>query len=177
MTRGRTIWLTIVVVVVALAAGLAVLVSSIRNEVRDAYASEWVAVHIIQYMVAHDGNWPRGWSDLRPLHEQSVSAGKCPWPFEMLQERVVVDWTADPAKLLCMPEAPDVPPFQVVSLRNGNRTYWQGMEPNALIHEWLRSNIDEVTTGAARYWEGGDTFLMTITNETEAFKQQVGRPQ
>lgn len=138
MKRGKKIALAVALVAAVIAVGAIFIVNRVRNDVRDAYASEWVAGDIIEYMKSHAGGWPRSWSDLRPIHDRYVSAGKCPWSFEMLQERVVVDWQADPKRLAAMPEISNAPPFRVVALRSGRQTYWQGMEPNRMIHEWLR---------------------------------------
>ncbi len=137
MTRGKSIILGIAGTLIIAAVALALF---IRDTVRDAYASEWVAGHVIQYMESHDRSWPTGWEDLRPIHDQHVSNGNCPWSFEMLQDRVVVDWNANPQKLTDMPENDDAPPFNVISLKNGKTTYWSGMEPNGIIHDWLRDN-------------------------------------
>ena len=60
--------------------------------------------------------------------------------FEMLKEKVKVDWDADPNKLRSMPEVTDGSPFQVVTLKSGTNTHWQSKEPNKLIHDWLREN-------------------------------------
>ncbi|MGJ8655833.1 MAG: hypothetical protein ACSHX6_05220 [Akkermansiaceae bacterium] len=129
-------------IAIAVVGGVIFLGYRVHRTVREAYASEWVAGHVIRYMEANNGRWPERWEDLRPIHDQAVlkSRDASSWSFEMLQRHVIVDWNADPAKLVKIPKSSGSPPFQVIRGRHG--AYWSGMEPNRLIHEWLLTNLD-----------------------------------
>lgn len=135
MTRRKTIWSVIVIVAVS---SVVFLGYRVRNTTHEAYASEWVAGHVIRYMEVNNGKWPESWADLKPIHDKVISENKdpSPWTFEMLQRHIIVDWNADPAELVKVPKIPDSPPFQVIRGRHG--AYWSGMEPNRLIN--LRDN-------------------------------------
>ncbi len=138
MRKGSKIALVIGLVSLSITAIVVFIVIRIVNDTRNAYASEWVAGEIIDYMETHGGAWPKDWLDLRPIHDRYVSEGKCPWNFAMFQERVLVDWTADPKRLAAIQDQANTPPFSVITLRNGKRANWRNMEPNRMIHDWLR---------------------------------------
>lgn len=140
MNRIKKVAFIAALLSIGIVIGVTFLVGEIRKTVRDAYACEWVAGEIIAHMESHEGAWPRSWDDLRPIHDRYVSEGKCPWEFEMLQDRVAVNWEADPKRLTSTPEGSNSPPFHVISLKNGKQTHWRNMEPNGMIHKWLIRN-------------------------------------
>ncbi len=106
---------------------------------QDAYAVEWVAGMVIEYMETHDGAWPRNWEDLRTPYETCAQRAGGPWSFEKLRDRVDVDWGADPAQLATAPDIGAEPPFKVIWLRSGRQTHWESQEPNRMILDYLRS--------------------------------------
>jgi len=63
----------------------------------DGYAQWGAADMLIDYMEAHDGAWPRGWDDLRPQFEDNK--GRVGWTYDRFQDRIGVDFTADPDRL------------------------------------------------------------------------------
>jgi len=100
----------------------------------NAYAVWNTADHINDFMDAHDGAWPRGWSDLRKTYENSNRFTPEHWAD--LEARVNVDWNADPRLLAKSPEPTDANlSFRVVWLKSGSHSYWSGAEPNWLI--WI----------------------------------------
>lgn len=87
-------------------------------------------------MDEHGGQWPRNWEDLGIA------------PNGNLDQRVEVDWSADPKELLKMPR-PDVgPPFRVIYLRNGRSTHFDGREPNQMILDFLEARQSRKTAVA-----------------------------
>jgi hypothetical protein len=56
-----------------------------------------------------------------------------------LQLRVVIDWSADPARLLQAARKEGRPPFRVIRLRNGRSYHYAGREPNEMILKYLES--------------------------------------
>ena len=57
---------------------------------------------------------------------------------EELQQRVQIDWTADPDQLVKADFKQSGPPFRVIWLRNGKSTHYSGKEPNAMILDFLK---------------------------------------
>jgi hypothetical protein len=50
---------------------------------------------VIDYLKTHDGKWPRSWDDLRP--QFSVNNGRVGgWRFSRFQDRIGIDFNADP---------------------------------------------------------------------------------
>jgi hypothetical protein len=105
----------------------------------DAYAQEWTARIVIQYMEWHGGSWPRSWDDLEEPFEASLGPGGSLTYYQTLQDRVVVDFSANPADLAKMP-AGDInsPPFRVIYLRSGKRYHFGYGEANILVWEYLQ---------------------------------------
>jgi len=104
----------------------------------DAYDSMQVGYLIVDYMDDNNGSWPRSWEELRPYHERRYSPDGREMHFTQLQERVEVDWSADPNALLRCSQDRD-PPFEVVRCKSGRRcgpTYQH--EPNRVILEYLK---------------------------------------
>ncbi|XAM00751.1 hypothetical protein OT109_05030 [Phycisphaeraceae bacterium D3-23] len=109
----------------------------VNTTVPNAYAVWCVADIVILHMEANDGDWPTGWDDLRDDHATRAGSDD-PRDFKELQERVEVDWLADPAALVTASPDYENPPFNVIRLRDGRREYWGGAEPNQLILDYLR---------------------------------------
>jgi hypothetical protein len=114
----------------------------------EAYAVWQTADLVIAYMDRHDGAWPRGWDDLRPLaagsgpyaaeRGEALEVGlRPPTDLDRLQQLVEVDWSADLADLARAPSREPQPPFRVIWLRSGRRTAFEGCEPNRLIKAYL----------------------------------------
>lgn len=107
--------------------------------VPNAYALWNTADLVIAYMQQHDNTWPHSWDDLRTVNNQTLRIN--PEGFADLQERIEVDWYADPARLAAAPDWPDPlkPSFTVIRARNGSRAHWSGTEPNRMIWSYLQS--------------------------------------
>ncbi|MEX1098314.1 MAG: hypothetical protein WED34_19875 [Planctomycetales bacterium] len=97
-----------------------------------AYAVWHTAEAIIAYMEQHDDMWPTNWEDLRPY------ARTGPNTFEELQERVGIDWNANPEELAKATPLAGKPPFRVIWLKDGTGIHYEGMEPNQMILEYLQ---------------------------------------
>jgi len=106
--------------------------------VPNAYAMEWVSGMVIGHMEANQGQWPRGWDELRDDYEAAVEQSGGPWSFEDLRSRSSVDWDADPKELVQAEWEGDGPPFYVVTVKEGKHVYWEPTEPNTRILEYLR---------------------------------------
>jgi hypothetical protein len=118
----------------------------------NAYAVWWTADLVIEHMETHGGAWPRSWDELHLTSQQAykgtVSTNRDgTWIAEFrpraslddLQQRVEIDWMADPASLALVKRPSKGPPFRVIRLRNGKATHYEGREPNEMILEYLES--------------------------------------
>jgi hypothetical protein len=116
----------------------------------EAYAVWQTADLVVAYLDQHDGAWPQGWSDLRPLTSGSGNSPyaadrggaaevgfRPPLDIDRLQQLVDVDWSADVAALARAPSREPEPPFRVIWLRSGRRTAFEGCEPNRLLKAYL----------------------------------------
>lgn len=123
--------------------------------VPNAYAVWWTADLVIQHLEKNAGVWPKSWDDLRTTsgHAYKGTAStnldgtltvefRARESIEELQERVEIDWKADPLELL-KTESGKSPPFRVIWLKNGRSTHYSGKEPNQMILEYLKSKEDE----------------------------------
>jgi len=116
----------------------------VTEEVPNCYAVWWVAGMVIDHMETHDGEWPRGWDDLRESYVNEAKKASYPrppaypWPFDELRRRIEIDWNAEPRNLASADSRPGEPPFRVIWLRDGSQSYWSGAEPNQLILEYLK---------------------------------------
>ena len=130
----------------AMGAGLVAFIIYLSLEaVDDSYAQWDAAVSIIHHLRTHDGVWPKDWE---ALHESCLSAPDLRGPgWDNVQERVDVDFSADPDQLSQAEFGTDVPPFRVVWLRNGKKHHWSGAEPNRLILEYLKNRSTEPPPG------------------------------
>jgi hypothetical protein len=111
------------------------------GQLREAYAAWDTGTLLVEYLKAHDDQWPKSWDDLL-----TVMDGKTPKDFRLrgrgdgmdkeyavsLREKVAIDWTFDPkSSTQSQPVTRlDGKPFPVT---------WQGAEPNKMIHEHLNA--------------------------------------
>lgn len=101
----------------------------------DRWAGEWVAKLIVAYMKNNDGRWPGGWQDLQvPFQQVTTYASTA--RLADLEQRIEVDWTADPAKMTqaAQPFGPSA--IEVIRLKSGTGR-WGGMNPNKIIYNYL----------------------------------------
>jgi hypothetical protein len=116
----------------------------------EAYAVWQTADLVMAYLDQHDGAWPRGWNDLRPITASNgegpyaaqrggvIEVGfRPPLDIDRLQQLVEVDWSADVAALALAPSREPEPPFRVIWLRSGRHTAFEGCEPNRLLKAYL----------------------------------------
>jgi hypothetical protein len=131
----RVLWA--VTIVGAILIGVKWFAWELGETVRDCYAGEWVGGIVVDYMKTNNGVWPRNWEDLRETYEDHAKKMGRPWTFEELQNRVEVDWSADPIRLTEAENGRQKPPFPVISLRSGRTASWKGFEPNEMVHRFL----------------------------------------
>lgn len=121
-----------------------------ENTVCDAYGVWWAADLVIEHMERHNGAWPRSWDELKATeavaHKGTTSTNRDgTWiaefrpraSIEELQDRVVIDFRADPVQLAKASWKSNEPPFRVIYLRSGKSTHYSGKEPNEMILEYL----------------------------------------
>jgi len=139
MTRRKTIITVLAVILGVLGFFGYVLWHSVHVTIFNAYAVWNTADHINDYMDAHQGAWPRNWSDLRKTYEGSGRFSPEHWA--NLEDRVQVDWNFEPRLLASAPEPTDQNrSLRVVWLKNDSHVHWSGAEPNRLIwNHWRRS--------------------------------------
>jgi hypothetical protein len=104
----------------------------------NAYAQWGAAEMVISFMKENDGRWPKGWEDLRPAFD----AGKSRvggWTFEKFQNRIWIDWNADPNALEAAARQSGSPTFHVVAPLDGIDVEWQGKNGDQILYEHFRS--------------------------------------
>ena len=105
----------------------------------DAYAM-WAAGDVlIDYMSSNEATWPDSWETLSDFHKSSGAKSTMVGPFAEMRSRVHIDFTFDPKSVMSAVGPNDnVPPFRVVTLKDGGDTHWSGMEPNQRIFDYLK---------------------------------------
>jgi hypothetical protein len=109
----------------------------------DMYAQEWVAGMVIRYMKTHNARWLHDWDDLQEPFERAVAKVSRPWGFQQLRDRVLVDFTADPAALAMATMPEGAPPFRIIRLLSGKKCHWEMTEPNSMIWRYLKDKAPE----------------------------------
>jgi len=116
--------------------------SAIRapGQLRQAYAAWDTGILLVEYLKAHDDQWPKSWDDLL-----TVMDGKTECDFFLrgrgsldrdyavsLREKVAIDWNFDP-------KSPGQ--TQPVTRQDGQPfpVKWQGADPNKMIRDHLHS--------------------------------------
>jgi hypothetical protein len=136
--KRRRVFFTAVGLVLLISCGAVYLLRRTETTINDAYAVEWAADMVIEYMKSHDGAWPRSWDDLREPYKACAQRVGEPWTFEQLRDRVDVNWDVDPVRLANAPDIGAEPPFVVIWLRSGSGSHWEAHEPNRKILDYLR---------------------------------------
>jgi hypothetical protein len=140
--RPPRISLKTVFVIVAICAVAMVVVPIVWRVVTlewvdDAYVLWGAGEMVVDYMENHDGQWPRGWDDLRSYFE--AGGGRVGgWSFEKYQEHVSIRWDVDVAALLATAKASSRPPFRVIAPRKWFAATMGGHEPNEIVYHYLR---------------------------------------
>lgn len=111
----------------------------------DAYALWGAGDMLIDYMETQ-GEWPRSWDDLRPQFD--LNNGRVGgWSFAEYQERIRIDFTADPEELRRKSIVSPYASFRVIWARRdcGVRV---GDDPNQMLCNYFRQkHIDGVDPG------------------------------
>ena len=102
---------------------------------REAYASDWTAVLIIDH-IRSSGEWPTGWHDLRDEHDRLAVPEHYAWTFQELQSLVEVDWNV---RISDIQDASK--PMDHVRLTSGRQVSYAG-DPDKLIYDYLQTGED-----------------------------------
>ncbi len=102
---------------------------------REAYASDWTAIFIIDH-IRTSGEWPTGWHDLRDEYDRLAVPEHYAWTFEQLQSFIIVDWEVTIAEI----QDSDVP-LDYVRLTSG-RTWSYAGDPDKLIYDYIQTGED-----------------------------------
>ena len=104
--------------------------------VPNAYAVDWASEFVVEHLKSTENQWPQGWDDLRDEYDRLAEPDHYPWSWSELQNRVTIDWDADP-DVLVKADPSVVPPFEVIRLSDGSASHWEGSEPNLKVLEFL----------------------------------------
>lgn len=107
--------------------------------VPNAYAADWSAAMVIEYLETHENKWPNSWEDLREPYETLAAPQNYPWSFDELQRRIVIDWDVDVESLQNAASTQTQPMLRMIWLSDGSETHWQGAEPNQRIIDYFQS--------------------------------------
>ncbi len=110
------------------------------GQLREAYAAWDTGTLLVEYLKAHDDQWPKSWDDLLTVMDGKTESdfilrgrGSLDREYAVsLREKVVIDWNFDPKSPgQSQPVTRlDGKPFPVT---------WQGAEPNKMIRDHLHS--------------------------------------
>ena len=115
----------------------------IKTVVRNAYCSEWTASLVIKHLEANEEQWPDGWDALKLIYDRRAEAyPEGIWSFGELMDRVHLASSVDVEAVRRMA----TPLNDLITLRDGRRDYWAGMEPNRMIWESLQRGDSWVDT-------------------------------
>lgn len=121
--------------VLSLVPGCCLFVST-SDGIDDAYAMLGAADMVIVYMEDHDGQWPRGWDDLRPQFE--ISNGNVPgWSYSKFQDRIVIDFGVDVDDLERRSLQSASADFRVIRPRRDSGVR-MGADPNQMLCDCFR---------------------------------------
>lgn len=144
--RRRSRWAALVWFVLGAATASGVIFAicmwqTVQRILKEPYVVWQTAEMIVEYMEKHQNRWPTSWKDLESCSGPYPS--NTGFSIEELQQRVVVDFNADPVRLskaeLTESTGDDYqPPFRVIWLRNGRTYYVTGSEPNRIILQYLK---------------------------------------
>lgn len=154
-------WLLICVVLFAIAFAGIRFAQKVLEVPNDAYAM-WAAGDVlIDYMSANESTWPDSWETLSRFHEATGAKSTMVGPFAEMRSRVHIDFEFDPQSVMSTIQPNDtVPPFRVVTLKDGGDTHWSGMEPNQRIFDHLKkqhSNSITNDVGVGADLDGDDS--------------------
>jgi hypothetical protein len=140
-------WLLIVV---GIAGPLLYLVRQVGYEVAygvdDAYAQWGAGDMVIGYMNDHDGEWPRSWDSLSPYFADS-NGRVGGWSYQKYQQRIWIDFNADPLELEQQALKSDQATFNVIDATYSNAVWGDG--PDQQIHHYFRNRSTQSSASSA----------------------------
>jgi hypothetical protein len=115
-----------------------------------AYATWDGANLVIQHLYEHEGRWPNGWDELEATWEKRQGRTRGGQSIDELKRRLTIDFEVDVESFASAPATIQKGLPQVIRLNNGRETYWEGAEPNELIHRYLTDSKNYLMS--ADYW-------------------------
>ena len=134
--RYRPVFFGVLLALVVLAAVGVCFMLPLGSGIDDGYALWGAGEMVIDYLKKHDGKWPRSWDDLRP--QFSVNNGRVGgWSFSQFQDRIRIDFNADPDDLRRKCAESSHATFQVIWAKrdSGVRV---GDDPNQTLCDYFR---------------------------------------
>jgi hypothetical protein len=120
-----------------------------------AYATQAAGELVVWHLRLHTNQWPRSWEDLAATHavlereySQLHTDEGVVWrtwdisiasTMEEMRQFIEIDWSANVNALRETSVTNEVRPFRVVRLKKAKDTYWEGLEPNRMIWDYLQS--------------------------------------
>jgi hypothetical protein len=101
---------------------------------------------VIGYMNDHDGEWPRSWDSLSPYFADS-NGRVGGWSYQKYQQRIWIDFNADPLELEQQALKSDQATFNVIDATYSNAVWGDG--PDQQIHHYFRNRSTQSSASSA----------------------------
>ncbi|PHR95215.1 MAG: hypothetical protein COA78_30630 [Blastopirellula sp.] len=140
--RLRTLFLAVMIV-----AGIALGVKNAMQNIEDTqstFAARLVANMCVSHMEANHQQWPANWEDLRDDFEPCLARSGESWEFDDLENRVEVNWNADPWILTAQQDNPNAEAPQLIWVRSDDEVKFYGTSPEWIILNYLKSQTKPV---------------------------------
>ena len=119
--------------------GVAMYFNHVNQTIRNAYAMWWVADMVLVHLDTNNSERPKCWEDLRDDYDVCVARSGQPWSFEELKGRVFVNWEINSSELASEIKKGKV--VDVIKLRDGTQSHWEGHDPNEMIANYFAKKI------------------------------------
>ena len=111
---------------------------NIYSHIDDAYAQWGAADMVIDYMVDHNGDWPKCWSSLQTYFDKN-NGRVGGWTFVDFQSHIYIDFGADPTQLSRLSRDSDFVPFDVIHATSIWGSRFDG-DPNETLYHYFRNS-------------------------------------
>jgi hypothetical protein len=120
----------------AVLAGYRIVVNA-ANGITDAYAALQVKDALIQFMKTNGGRWPKDWDELRPAFDVVTKSGEDFCTFDMVRQRVLVDFALTPEELARRAQKHRAGEQTFLRLPSGRKVIWGDAEMNDFLARYL----------------------------------------
>jgi hypothetical protein len=132
------------------------------DRVNVAYALWGAGDMEVGYLKDHDGQWPRGWGDLKPYFD--AGGGRVGgWSYSEYQRHVAIEWDVNTAAIEFAVRTNPRPTFQVITPKDWLITTIKGHDPNEILYHYFREKdrpqlkvLPTPRFGFERYQKHGD---------------------